>query len=68
MELLWNLVAGSQVHLVRCLTIEGGVRQVAVVLLDVKGHEFSDGGDGVERVQLEPLMFQYSPPGFDQRV
>lgn len=52
-ELFGDVAAGCEVHFIRSLAHECRVRQVAVVLLDLEGHEFSDGGDGVQRVQIE---------------
>jgi hypothetical protein len=44
------------------------VWEASVVLAYVKTNEFSDRIDGVKRVEIKPLMFQDSPPGFDQRI
>ena len=38
------------------------------MLGDVKPRQPTDGGYGVEGVQIEPLMFEHAPPGLDQRV
>ena len=39
-----------------------------VVLLNIECDQLPDGCHGVERVQVQPLVFQYAPPGLDQRV
>ncbi|MFV1959984.1 MAG: hypothetical protein ACC662_11305, partial [Planctomycetota bacterium] len=43
-------------------------REMGIVLLDVERDEPSYPGDGVERVQEEPVVLQASPPGLDQGV
>ncbi len=67
-ELLGDLLAGARVHLVRGLTVEGGVGDHGVVLGDVEGDEPLDGGEGVELVQEEPVVLQGAPPGLDHGV
>ena len=39
-----------------------------IVLLDVERHEFLNVRDGVESVQIQPLMLQNAPLGFDQGI
>ena len=42
--------------------------QHAGVLVDVECHESMHGGDAVQRVEEEPLMFEGAPPRFDHGV
>lgn len=51
-----HVCAGATEDLVGCLAIEGGVRHDGVVLLDEEGDELAHGCDGVEGVQVEPLV------------
>ena len=44
------------------------MRKYAVVLVDVERHKSADGGDAVERVEEEPLMFERPLPRLDHRV
>ena len=44
------------------------MRKTRVVLLDVERDESPDRADRIERVQIEPLMFEHAPPGLDERV
>ena len=48
--------------------MECRVRKFRVVLLDIKRNQLSDGTDSIEGVQKQPLVFEGSPPGFDERV
>ena len=38
------------------------------MLVDIEVDELTERLDGVERVQVKPLMLQCSPPGLDQGV
>src|SRR5437867_768450 len=67
-ELARDVAAGSEVDLVRRLAVEGGMRETAVVFLDVERDEPPERRDGVERVEVEPLVLERSPPGLDHRV
>src|SRR5206468_7863239 len=44
------------------------MRKHAVVFVDVERDQSTDGGDAVQRVEEQPLMFQGAPPRFDHRV
>ena len=44
------------------------MRKHAVVFVDVERDQSADGGDAVQRVEEQPLMFQGAPPRFDHRV
>ena len=44
------------------------MRNVRVVLLDVELDQFPNCLEVVERVQIQPLAFENSPPGFDQGI
>jgi len=38
------------------------------VLIDVKRHQLPDGGNRVERVEVQPLVLEHAPPRFDQQI
>ena len=38
------------------------------MLVDIEGNQVPHGGGRVERVQVQPLVLDHSPPGLDQRV
>lgn len=65
---LGNVITGSTVHLVRSLTLKRGVGESHVGFVDVERDQSLDGGDGVERVQVEPSVLQDAPPRFGQGV
>ena len=44
------------------------MRKDAVVFVNVERDQSTDGGDAVQRVEEEPLMFQGAPPRFDHGV
>ena len=41
---------------------------MGIVLVHIESDQLADAGHGVERVQIQPLVFQHAPPGFDQRI
>jgi len=47
-----------KMHLVGRLSAKRRVRKHAVEFVDVERRELSDGGDAVQRVEEEPLMFE----------
>ena len=67
-KLLRDFFSRSEVHLVRRLALECRMGYMRIVLLDVERHEFLNVRDGVECVQVQPLMLQNAPPGFDQGI
>gem|GEM_PF-4831845 len=67
-ELVGNRGTGAGVHLVGRLAVEGGMGNDGVVLLDVNGNQALHGGEDVERMEVEPPVFQRTPPRLDQRV
>ena len=44
------------------------MRKTRIVLLHIERDQFLNGPDVVQRVQVQPLVFQHAPPGFDQRI
>src|SRR5712691_3463330 len=44
------------------------MRKHAVVFVDVERDQSTDGGDAVQRVEEEPVMFEGAPPRFDHGV
>ena len=54
----WNLLATSEVHFVGRLPGEGCMGNYGVVLLDVECDQFLKGSEAVERMQIEPAMFE----------
>ena len=67
-QLLGDVVPVLEVHLVRRLPLERRVRKSRVVLVDIEPDQFLHGADGVERVQVQPLVLEHPPPGFDQGI
>ncbi len=67
-ELIWDIVAGAEVHLIGCLTTKRRVRETSVVLVHIERNQLLHRVDGVEGVQVQPLVFEHSPPRLDQRV
>ena len=55
-ELVRDLLSCAEVHLVRRLSLEGGVGDPSVVLGDVELDQAADLGGGVEVVQEQPLV------------
>ena len=41
---------------------------MTIVLIDIERNELSHGFDGVEVVQVQPLMLEHLPPCFDHAV
>ena len=41
---------------------------MGIVLVHVEGDQVLNRADGIERVQIQPLMLQRTPPRFDHRV
>ena len=68
LKLTGNLVSSREVHLVRRLAPKCRMRKTGVVLLDVERDESPYRADRIERVQVQPLMFEHAPPGLDERV
>ena len=56
-----HILPGTEVDLIRCLTLERGMGDARVVLGDVERHELVDGPDRVELVHEEPLVLELSP-------
>ena len=50
------MIAPAVVHFIGSLATECGVREPRIVLIDVERHETPERGEGVERVQIEPVM------------
>ncbi len=61
-------VAGAEVHLVGRLTTKRGVGKTRVVLVHVERDQLLECVDRVERVQVQPLVFERSPPRLDERI
>ena len=68
LELLRYVVASAVVHLVRRLTPECRVGDPCVVLVDVVFDQRLQRADRIERVQVEPLVLEDSPPRLDEGV
>ena len=68
LELFRNIGASAKVHLVGSLAIKGGMRQLGVMLLDVKRDQLLHRRQAIECVQLQPLVFEHAPPSFDHRI
>jgi hypothetical protein len=57
-----NVIPRLEVHLIRCLTTERRVRKSCVVRVHVENDQLLKRADGVERVQIQPLMLQRTSP------
>ena len=67
-QVLWDGGTCSEVHFVRSLAVKGRVGDHSVMLLDVESDETFDGGEGVEAVEEQPVVFEGAPPGLDHRI
>ncbi len=67
-ELLGHMLAGPAIHLVRRLALECGVGELGVVFADIEIDKPTERLDGVEGVQVEPLVLERSPPRLYHRV
>ncbi len=61
-----HLAASSKAHLVGSLAVKRGMRKMRVMLLDVERDELSHGRNAVERVEVQPLALEHSPPRLDK--
>ena len=59
-ELLGHMLAGPAIHLVRRLALECGVGELGVVFADIEIDKPTERLDGVEGVQVEPLVLEGS--------
>ncbi len=62
------MTTGAKIHLVGRLTAKRRVGKATVVFLNVERHESVNRLGRVKRVQVEPLMFERSPPRLDQGI
>jgi hypothetical protein len=67
-EVLRDGGTGTEVDFVWSLAMKGGVGNHGVMLLDVESDKRFDGGEGVEVVEEQPVVFEGAPPGFDYRI
>ena len=67
-KLSGNVVATTKIHLIGRLAGEGRMRNHRVVPLHIEADELLQGRKGVELVQVEPAVFQGTPPCLDHRV
>ncbi len=68
LKFLGNVLSGAEIHLIRRLATERRMRQPCIVLIDVECDQFLEPAEGVKRVQVQPLVFERSPPSFNERV
>ncbi len=66
--MLCNPVASTMGHLVGRLPTKRRVWDLAIVRRDVEGHQPAHGGDVVQGVEVQPLMFERTPPGLDHGI
>jgi len=64
-ERIGDMRTEAGVHLIGSLSLERGVGQARVVLLDVERDEPADASRRVELVQEEPAVLENSPPGLN---
>src|SRR5262249_6041510 len=62
----WNRIPRAEVHLVGRLAAKRRMGQHPVVFLDVELHQSPDGGNTIQRVEEQPLVFERTPPRLDQ--
>ena len=67
-KLLDDVATGTEVHLVRSLAGESGMRHHGVVLLHVVADETLDRGKGIELVEVHPVVLERSPERLDHGV
>jgi len=67
-EFVRQVLGRAEVHLVGRLAGERRMRHLPVVLLEEEGDQRFEMSHGVERVQVEPLMLERSPPSLDDRI
>jgi hypothetical protein len=60
--------ARAEVHFVWSLAVKGRVGNHGVMLPDVESDKTFDGGEGVEAVEEQSVVFEGAPPGFDHRI
>ena len=57
-QLIRDLVARAEVDLVGGLSAEGGVRDYGIVLSHIETDESAHGSEGIELVEIEPIVLQ----------
>jgi len=67
-EVLRDGGTGTEVHFVGSLAMKGRVGNHGVMLRDVERDETLDGGEGIEAVEEQPVVFEGAPPGLDHRI
>lgn len=67
-ELVREVAVGSEVHLIWRLSLKSRMGETSVVFRDVERDESLKRRNRVERVEIEPLMLQRSPPGLNHGV
>ena len=65
LELLGNVFVGVVVDFVGSLTTECGVGEMRVVFGYIEFNQAFHCIERVECIEVEPLVFEYSPPGLD---
>ena len=58
LELVWDVLSPTVVHLIGCLSSERGVGDLGVVCLDIERDEPSHGLDVFEGMEVEPLVLE----------
>ncbi len=66
LEFSRHMIAHSVVYFIRSLATECRVGQPRIVLLDIEGDKTPKRGDAVERVKIEPLVLEHTPPSLDK--
>ena len=60
-QFVWNRVTGTKVHFIWRLPSMRRMRNVPVVLIDIKLDQPTKSAIGVQLVDKQPLMFEISP-------
>ena len=61
-QLFGKVCARAEVHLVGCLAMKRGMREMLVVILHIERHQFLDASDCIERVQVQPRAVERGTP------
>jgi hypothetical protein len=67
-ELLWKLIARAEVHFARSLCVKRSVRKMRIRQTDIEHDQGAHLRQHLERLPLQPLVFEHAPPSFDRRV
>jgi len=67
-QVLEQIRRGSSINFVWGVTVKSGVRHLAVMSLDEKLDQAAKSFNGIERVEVKPVVFERSPKSFDHGI